>query len=64
MHAKHMKALCRRDFAEAEGLKWTKALATWLIIMEVCSFETSATKCVIEELQVWRVAVHSRCLRD
>ena len=51
MFAKHVKALCKRDCLGEQDLKWTKALASWLTILESCAFAARIGDYVLEKLQ-------------
>ena len=51
MFAKHVKALCKRDYLEEQDLKWTEALASWLTILESCAFAARIGDYVLEKFQ-------------
>eukprot|EP00435_Cladocopium_sp_Y103_P009723 s610_g2.t1 len=48
--AKHVKALCDRDFAAAQQLLWTRGLACWMAILEGSGFESQVGKYVMAKV--------------
>ena len=64
LYAKHIKALCDRDYAATLDLTWTKALASWLIVLEDCNFESSVGHYVQEKLQALDRDGALLCIRD
>ena len=50
LFAKHVKALCDRDFSAAQDLAWRKALTSWLTIFADCNFNGSFGKYILEKM--------------
>eukprot|EP00435_Cladocopium_sp_Y103_P010077 s916_g2.t1 len=50
LFAKHVKALCDADYNQSLNLKWTRALACWLTILESSRFESLVGAYVMEKL--------------
>ena len=50
MFAKHVKTLCDTDYRQALDLKWARALACWLTILESSGFESNAGAYVLGKL--------------
>eukprot|EP00435_Cladocopium_sp_Y103_P048021 s528_g14.t1 len=50
MFAKHVRALCNTEYRQAMDLKWTRALASWMIILESSNFESLVGSYVLEKL--------------
>eukprot|EP00435_Cladocopium_sp_Y103_P075000 s178_g53.t1 len=48
--AKHVRSLCDNDYKQAIDLKWTKALACWLTLLEGRNFDSQAGHYVMEKL--------------
>ena len=51
--AKHVKALCDTDYKQALDLKWARALACWLTILESSRFESNVGKYAVAKLSDW-----------
>ena len=51
--AKHVKALCDTDYKQALDLKWVRALACWLTILESSRFESNVGKYAVAKLSDW-----------
>ena len=64
LYAKHIKAMCDRDYAATLDLTWTKALASWLIVLEDCNFESSVGRYVQEKLQSMDRDGALLCIKD
>ena len=50
LFAKHFRALCDRDFSEAQKLNWTRPLASWLTVLESSAFEPRVGEHVLRKL--------------
>eukprot|EP00435_Cladocopium_sp_Y103_P059351 s1613_g21.t1 len=50
LFAKHVRALCDADYNQSLDLKWTRALACWLTILESSGFDSLVGSHVMEKL--------------
>ena len=64
LYSKHIKALTDRDFDASIALTWTRALATWLAIIQSSSYQSSVGRHVEQLLEQKDRESALQCIRD
>lgn len=64
IYSKHIKALTDRDYDASIALTWTRALATWLTIIQSSSYQSSVGRHVEQLLEQKDRESALQCIRD
>ena len=64
LYSKHIKALTDRDYDASIALTWTRALATWLAIIQSSSYQSSVGRHVEHLLEQKDRESALQCIRD